>query len=178
MNLMKYSALAVLLISLISVGCSQQTEEKTGEVKTGQINNKQTTESEIKELVRRYDDLLSIAYITNDLSDMKDVITADHSARLEHRLSNINKAGRQMRTELKGIHFGAITSTGDRTVTVDATETWDIKHVDLSTQKALKEHTGYVYELRYEIAEQNGKWLVNSVDVLNEQVSEPKKSGE
>ena len=167
---MKKLLIIVLLILGGIYGCSPEAE-KAADIKKDEIKVERITESEIQNLIRRYNELLAAAYVINDTKAMKEVITADHDARLYHRLSNIEKAKRQMRAELKEIEFLEIRYPDDRSVTANTKEVWDIKHIDLNTQEVIKEHSGYVYGLQYRILSQGNTWLIDSVEVISENVS-------
>ena len=160
----------LLIISMI-YSCSPATEDKPAEVKTVEIISERITDSEVKDLIQRYDKLLSRAYITMDLKDLNELITPDHLSRLEHRLSNIEKADRQMLAELKDIEFAEIKYLDESPIFVKTKEVWDIRHIDLKTQEVVKEHKDYTYELAYEIVRQKNKWLINSGEVINEKAS-------
>ncbi len=164
-----------MLVMLSAIfACTPETE-KSAEIKNSETEIAGINEDEIKALIERYDELLSEAYMTNELKILKEILTVDHGARLDHRLSNIKKANRQMQSELKNIEIGEIQTLDDKTVTVTTQETWDIRHIDLETQKVLKEHKGYLYEINYEMVEQNDMWLINAVNVVSEKA--PEKGG-
>ena len=70
---------------------------------------------------------------------------------------------------LKNIEFINI-KYQDTVVNVITKEVWDIKHIDLKTQKVIKDHKGYQYEIDYRIIKQNDKWLIDDAEVINEKV--------
>ena len=167
----KHIILVLLLIFAGISSCSPEAEKTVETIKT-EINIERISEGEIKNLIERYNKLLAGAYITNYTKDMKEIITGDHDARLYHRLSNIAKSKRQMQSELKKLEFSDVRFLNDKTVSVKTKEAWDIKHYDLNTQQTIKEHKGYLYELRYEVVKQKGNWLINNVEVLDEKPSQ------
>ncbi len=122
----------------------------------------------MKELIKQYNNLLSEAYITMDLTELNKILTENHAVRLETRLTNVRKSQRRMESELKKIEFKDIVFPDDKSVIVSTKEVWDIRHIDLKTKKMIKEHKGYVYDLRYELAKKGDTWLIDNVVVIDE----------
>ena len=169
--MMKKNIIIVILILAVTYSCSPEAEKSVETIKA-ETEIEKISEGEIKDIIERYNKLLAGAYITNDTKGMKEVITADHDARLYHRLSNIAKSKRQMQSELKKLKFSDVRFLNDKTASVKTGEAWDIIHYDLNTQQTIKEHKGYLYELKYEVVKQKGNWLINNVEVLDEKPSQ------
>lgn len=142
-----------LLAVLALTGCGQRTGEQ---------------ERVFEDLVRLYDARLAEAFARSDMAVMKDVVTTEHAARLEHRLEGLKIKKRRMEAAATGIEFRSIKKKDERTVVVETAEKWDIRHIDVSRQAVVREHRGFAYELRYEFVRPGSNWLISSVEVLSE----------
>lgn len=141
------------LVVLVLAGCGQRTGEQ---------------ERVFEDLVRLYDARLAEAFAKSDMAVMKDVVTTEHAARLEHRLEGLKIKKRRMEAAVTGIEFQSIKKKDERTVVLETTEKWDIRHIDLSQGEVVRQHRGFTYELRYEIVNLNSKWVIQAVEVLSQ----------
>lgn len=129
----------------------------------------------IKDIIQKYDQQLAEGYMKMDMSLLKGMITPDYGYKLEHRLEAFKIAQRRMETELKNTEFVEINFvSGKRTKSeiarVRTREIWDTRHIDLKTEKTIKKIKGLTYVLSYELIKIEGKWLINSVAVLEEKI--------
>ena len=121
------------------------------------------------ELIRSYDDLLSQGYRDMNMAPAGKVVTAEHAARLDHRLAGLKRMNRRMESRLREVAVLDIDRRRDGTAFVTTREKWDIRQLDLPTREVVRDYHGFGYELRYEIVRQNNRWLVNAVTVLKEE---------
>lgn len=142
----------------------------------GCSDHRQEEESILRQQVERYTRLLAEGYMKSDMAGLRDVITPNHEARLEHRLNGLKMAKRRMDSKLRSINYlGVAFETGQpanqRLATVKTREVWDVRHVDVVTGKTVKEVKGLVYELNYEFEQHDGVWQIDSVEVVSEKIT-------
>uniref|UniRef100_A0A831XLD4 Uncharacterized protein n=1 Tax=Geobacter metallireducens TaxID=28232 RepID=A0A831XLD4_GEOME len=102
---------------------------------------------------------------------IKNIVTAAHGSRLDHRLAGMKKAGRRMESRVLSIEFLEFRDLGDKQLgfpryRVRTRELWDVRHIDGTTGRLVKEVKGLSYELSYEFEQHDGIWQVDAVEVL------------
>jgi len=123
------------------------------------------------DLIRLYDARLSEALARGDMVGIKNIVTAAHGSRLDHRLAGMKKAGRRMESRVLSIEFLEFRDLGDKQLgfpryRVRTRELWDVRHIDGTTGRLVKEVKGLSYELSYEFEQHDGIWQVDAVEVL------------
>ena len=149
----------LLLVSLVMLiaGCNSQPD--VGE--------------NFKSIIRRYDQQLSVSFMTYDLKQLKESITESHFNRLDHRLTGLKKANRRMESTVKDIEFlefknDGTPKSGFPRAIVKTKEIWDIRHIDARTGQSIKVVKDLVYDLLYEFEQHDGVWKIEAVNVLKE----------
>jgi hypothetical protein len=120
-------------------------------------------EALIRATVERYDALLAQGYRSMDMSPMSQVATRLQAETEYIHMSSLAEGGVRLLPELKKMEFVqvSIESTTALAVTL---ETWDYTHVHPTTGEVIREQTGLVYRLAWDLVkETDGRWLVSDV---------------
>ncbi|WP_298268745.1 hypothetical protein [Geobacter sp.] len=139
----------------------------------GCSDHRQEEESALRQQVERYTRLLAEGYVKFDMSGLRDVITPNHEARLEHRLNGLKMAKRRMESKLRKLDYLGVTFETDkpakqRMATVRTREVWDVRQVDPVSGKTEKEIQGLTYLLDYQFLQVDDRWLIEDVVVLED----------
>lgn len=156
MNRMMYGALAVFLIFSGLIGCG-----------------KKDNTDRVKDTVLRYNRLLAESCAKMDISPVKEVITENHESVLEHRLEGLRTSGRSMESELREIEFLELRPLRKNIMMVKTREVWDVRHRDIKNGGTVNEIKGLAYVMSYTLAGREGKWLIDSADVIEEKGYKP-----
>lgn len=147
----------VLVFALLGAGgCAAKAPEEDPEVLA------------VRSAVRTYNDALVRAFAEMDMNELNTVATEEQATKEFYLMAALGESRVRMIGVLRSIEFGEVTFTGDASATVTTTETWDYRHESLDTSETVREETGIVYRLRYDLVLQNGRWLVDAVTSLDE----------
>lgn len=117
--------------------------------------------------VHDYNTQLIRAFAAHDMNLLSTVATRDQAYTEYYQMAALGESGVTLHATLRDIAFGAVSFSGDASATADTTETWDYRHESLDTSETVREETGIVYHLRYNLVLQDERWLVDAVTSLD-----------
>jgi hypothetical protein len=133
---------------------------------------------DVKDTILRYNQLLSEGYAKMNMTPLKEVATEEHAQKVYYHMAALGEAKIRMESKLVNIEFSDIQFPKKDLAKVKTNEKWDYTHVNIGTKMpAQKVVKGLIYRLSYELVKTDGRWLVSSVSVLEENKPSDKKSG-
>lgn len=121
----------------------------------------------IKTAINRYNQLLADGYRTMNMNQLQQVATVDQATKLYHHMAALGEARLRMDSSLKGISFIKIEQQKPGVASVQTRETWDFSHISTATGKKESEELSFIYEMRYSLKQENGRWIITNVDTLS-----------
>jgi hypothetical protein len=132
---------------------------------------------DVKDTILRYNQLLSEGYAKMNMTPLKEVATEEHAQKVYYHMAALGEAKIRMESKLVNIEFSDIQFPGKDLARVKTREKWDYTHVSINTEMPARTVVqGLIYRLSYELVKTDGRWLVSSVSVLEENKSSDKKS--
>jgi hypothetical protein len=114
--------------------------------------------------VRNYCTMLQMVYVKRDLNVLKSVATDTELKRIFPVVQTLLAADNVMRTQVERFDVQGVRSEdGGRKVIVDTKEKWTFWWEDRKTGTVTKEKKTEEYRLRYELIQNNGRWMVEKV---------------
>jgi len=157
----RLTAFTVVILLLVSAGCSAAPAKAPNVL-------------EVETAVRAYNAALVTAFAELDMNELNAVATEEQAAADFPVMSALGESGVRMLSTLKSIEFGAVSFSGESSATVTTTETWDYRYESLETSMTVREETGVVYRLRYDLVRQDSRWLVAVVASIDEAAKDSK----
>lgn len=122
----------------------------------------------VKGTIIRYNQLLADGYMKMNMNELVQVATTEHATKVFNHMAALGEANRRMKSQLKKIDFLDLKFPKKNEALVRTREVWDFVHTDINTNKNLLEEKHFVYELKYELMKESGRWVVRSVTVVEE----------
>lgn len=142
----------VVLSSLVFFGCERKA-----------IDEKQS----LKVLVAKYNRAVIVAYERQYYEPLLETAGEDEIGRVVNIIGAYIAAKQIMEVELHRVEFGEI-EVGDATATVRTSEEWSYRWVDIETDEEVEPLTDRRYEMRYHIVKEDGRWVVERVEDLDD----------
>lgn len=117
----------------------------------------------VKDAVRAYNEALVRGYAMMDMDELRGVATPEQAIKEYVLMSALGEGRARMVAHLVRVEFGPVRFSETTSASVDTTETWDYKHVSLDTSQTIRQESGVVYRLRYELVKSGDVWLVSDV---------------
>jgi hypothetical protein len=155
---MKKALIVILLIVIWIGGCDVDTAKDT---------------QAVKDTIRRYNQLLAEGYATMNMTPLQGVATEEHTQKVYHHMAALGESKIRMESKLIGIEFLDIQFPKKDLAKVKTREKWNYSHIKNGT-KILGQNVvqSLVYKLSYELVKEDGRWLVSSISVLEEDMPE------
>jgi hypothetical protein len=122
----------------------------------------------VEATVRAYNEALIRAFSSFDMNELNATATEDQAWTEFYLMAALGEGGVQMKATMVSIDFGEVTFSEDGAASVTTTEVWDYEHISLETSETVRTEQNVTYHLRYDLVEQDGRWLVNAVTSLDE----------
>jgi hypothetical protein len=146
------SVCACLVVAALTVGCAAPV-----------VPSVSPDEALIRATVERYDTLLAQGYRSMDMGPLSEVATRIQAETEYIHMASLGEGGVRLLPELKKLEFVRV-SIESTTALAETLETWDYTHVHPDTGEVIREQTGLVYRLAWDlIRETDGRWLVSDV---------------
>lgn len=146
---MRRAALLLAAAALLQPGCRRSSNE------------------DLKATITRYNQLLTEGYRKLDMTPLQAVASPELATKAYHHMSAIGEGKLRMESTVQEIEFRKVDKTSADRARVETKETWDFKHVEISTGKTFSEEKGFVYEMTYELAREAGGWRVRDASTLS-----------
>lgn len=146
----------VMALALFGAGCSGApgvVREELADVESAVIAHNQA-------LIR--------AFASMDMNHLSGSATEEQAQREFSLMAALGEGRVRMLSTLVEIEFGEVTFPAEDQASVTTTETWDYVHESLDTSETVRSEQGVVYNLRYDLVLQDGRWLVDRVTSLDE----------
>lgn len=129
--------------------------------------------------VLRYDQLLAQGYATMNMTNLQEVATKEQAVKVYNHMAALGEGKIRMESQLEDIDFLDIRLPEKDLARVKTREKWNYTHINMAndgkTMPSRKVVQGLIYNLAYELVRQDGRWLVSSVSVLNEEKRESRR---
>jgi len=125
----------------------------------------------VQHTVVRYTQLLAEGYSKMNMTILQEVATEEQALKAYRHMSALGDAKIRMEPHLEDIEFVEIELPEKGLAKVKTKEEWNYAHVSMKIpgQSVVK---GLMYNLDYELVKRDGRWLVSSVSILEENKDE------
>lgn len=130
----------------------------------------------LEETVREYNRLLVQGFAEMDMAVLEPVATQEQAEREYVYLAALGEGRMRLEATLISIEFGPVGSSG-ATSTVETTEVWDYRRVDIDTGELMAEEADVRYHLRYSLIPVVDRWVVASIETLEADPALPGAEG-
>ena len=120
------------------------------------------------DVVVEYNGALARGFERMNMNELNRTATDEQAQREFYLMAALGEGRVRMFSTLVDIEFGEVTFPADGQASVTTTETWDYVHESLDTSETVRSERGVVYNLRYDLVLQDGRWLVDRVTSLDE----------
>ena len=125
----------------------------------------------VKETILRYNQLLAEGYANMNMNPLQEVATADQAGKEYRHMAALGEAKIRMEALLKSIAFSGIVVFRNGTASAVTNEVWDYTHFDVKTRTPVARQKDVVYTLKYELKQENRRWVVASIETINQKES-------
>ncbi len=127
-------------------------------------SNSDSEISELKDTIKRYNELLIRGYRTMDMNIMREVATEWQAETLYIHMAAMAEGDSRLEARLKKLEFVDINFESASKAVVRTREVWDYAHYSIKTGAKTLEEKDFIYELGYHLEKQkDGRWLVARV---------------
>jgi hypothetical protein len=123
---------------------------------------------DVRSTVSAYNEALIRGFAGFDMNELNRTATEDQAQREFYLMAALGEGRVRMLSTLQSIEFGDVAFPADGQASVTTTEIWDYVHESLDTSETVRSEQGVVYNLRYDLVLQDGRWLVDRVTSLDE----------
>ncbi len=127
---------------------------------------------EVKGVVMRYNQLLSEGYRSMNMNPLQEVATPEQATRLYHHMAALGEGKLKLDSTLKDIQFVNVAYPSRDQATVETRETWDFTHLVIPTGKKYAQEKNFIYVMRYQLKNANGRWVIHAVDAIRDEGGE------
>ena len=124
----------------------------------GKMDDPKTTE--IKQVIRWYDDALTKAYKERDIKPLVGLASERELNRVSMLMLNLKIEKRWMEAELKDLKFKKIDFINDKKVAVWTLEKWKYRYIEKRSKNIDVLWEEIEYEMFYDLIKLEGKWVV------------------
>jgi hypothetical protein len=117
-------------------------------------------EEAIRAVIDRYADLLSQAYAFTDSSLLEPVASQRERAAVEVNIRQLAEHGQRIATDLKEMQIEEIGMSDLDNAYVQTFELWDIRVMDLGSERVVSVDANQRNRVRYQLKRQDGEWKV------------------
>jgi hypothetical protein len=117
-------------------------------------------EEAIRDVIGRYADLLSQAYAFTDSSLLEPVASQRERAAVEANIRQLADQGQRIATDLKDLQIEEIGMSDLANAYVQTFETWEIRVMDLGSERVISVDADQRNRVRYQLKRQDGVWRV------------------
>jgi hypothetical protein len=158
----KKAVLSILLAAVWIGGCTRDDEKEL---------------EAVQDTVLRYTQLLAEGYANMNMTNLQEAATKEQATKAYNHMSALGEAKIKMESHLEDIEFKDIQLSSNNKARVTTREEWNYTHIGtdpkMPSQRVVE---GLIYDLAYELVKGDGKWLVSSISVLQEdRPAEPAK---
>ena len=122
----------------------------------------------VQHTILRYTQLLAQGYANMNMTNLQEVATEEQALKAYRHMSALGDAKIRMESHLEDIEFVDIQLPKEGSARVRTRERWNYVHVKTGAQIPAETGVqGLVYNLSYELARNDGRWLVSSISVLD-----------
>lgn len=170
---MKLAALLVFILTATIYGCKDTAPNKaTGPSIPRQAAAVPTPEEASHNLIIRYNHLLSEGYKSTNMTRLQEVATTELAEKAYYHMAAIGEGKRRMVSELKKINFVTTDCSKLSLCKVVTREWWDFSYADILTGKRSTEVKNYIYDVQYQLANRQGRWILTEINATGEERQE------
>jgi hypothetical protein len=125
----------------------------------------------VKDTILRYNQLLADGYANMNMNPLQEVATADQAGKEYRHMAALGETNIRMEALLKSIEFSAVVVSREGTASAVTKEVWGYTHLDVRTRTPVARQKDVVYTLKYELKQENRRWLVASIETIGQNES-------
>jgi hypothetical protein len=170
---MKFSAWIVVMLPVLLVGCNDASTQKGADAVLRPKIAPASTPAEIsRNMVLRYNQLLSEGYKTTDMTKLQEVATPELSEKAYYHMAAIGEGNSRLVSELKKIDFIETDCSIPEKWRVVTREKWDFAYADIKTGNRSNEVKDYIYDVQYLMGKRGGRWIITEITATGEERKE------
>jgi hypothetical protein len=170
---MKQTVFVLLFLIAAIAGCKDKApSSKPAETSPQKTSAASAPAEESRNLIERYNRLLSEGYKTTDMTRLQEVTTPELAEKAYYHMAAIGEGKSRMVSELKKIDFVATDCAKPAMCRVVTRESWDFGYADILTGKRSNEVKDYVYDVQYLVEKREGRWLITEITASGEERKE------
>ena len=163
-----------LIFLLPLFGCTDSTPSSHKEKSSGvfAVGSSSTGTSSVQRLVVKYNSLLSEGYKTINMTKLQEVATPELAEKAYYHMAAIGEGKSRMVSELKKIDFLETDMSLPAKCRIVTKELWDFAYADIVTGVRSNEVKNYHYDVRYELENRQGRWVIVDITATGEERKE------
>lgn len=159
----------LILVAIVS-GCNGPDSQRAAQ--TPKATSPSTPEEKAHDLILRYNQLLIEGYKTNNMTKLQEVATLELAQKAYYHMAAIAEGNSRLVSDLKKIDFKKTDCSQPGKCQVQTSERWDFGYVDARTGQKMSEVTNYLYEVRYDLENRGGSWMLTDINATGEERKE------
>jgi hypothetical protein len=156
-----------LLLCIICIGCREKAQRQnfTAEpVAAGQSPLKsESNEDQVKQVIRRYNELLAEGYRTLNMNRLGEVATSTQAEKAYRHMAAIGEGTARMLSTLKAIDFTNLQDSKVNGYVVTTREVWDFSYTDIKTGAVKSSEKDFPYDVTYTLKHDGQRWLITDI---------------
>jgi hypothetical protein len=175
---MKRKSLIFAAILLIMIGCKQGSSPKpVSDVSKGPEPSAPppfspaftggTEKDAIRNIIVRYDELLTFGYRTLNMNPLQEVTTEDEAEKVYIYMAALGEGKVRMISHVNNIYFDSITFPAPDKAVVRTKEIWDFAYTDIKTGEKKEEKKNFIYLMTYTLGKEGGRWLITAASATS-----------
>lgn len=141
---------AVMLLGLALAGCGDRKKEE-----------------EVKAFVKKYASVLQESYATGNMAPLSQLATEKELRKMAPLMQALNTTNSSMKTEISEFKIDKV-KVSENEATVKTTQKWRYWWVSRSTGLITKQKQEESYKLEYTLFKMDGRWMVDSINKIND----------
>jgi hypothetical protein len=169
---MRISSLLVLLSALTLSGCNDSSSKNAAVSPAPKATVSNNPADQSRNLILRYNQLLSEGYKTINMTKLQEVATPELSEKAYYHMAAIGEGKSRMVSELKKINFVETDCSQAAKCRVVTKEWWDFAYADIQTGQRSDEVKDYIYDVQYLLENKQGRWVLTEITASGEERKE------
>ncbi len=160
------------LLCLFGCSDSPSLSPKTTSSGVFKVASTATSTNGVQRLVLNYNSLLSDGYKTINMTKLQEVATQELAEKAYYHMAAIGEGKSRMVSEMKKIDFVSTDFSTAAKCRIITKEIWDFAYADIVTGVRSNEVKDYQYDVRYELENRSGRWVIVDISATGEERKE------
>lgn len=135
-------------------------------VELGGCNRQKSDGSDIVEVIRRYNTLLTEGYRTQNMNPLQEVTTREQAVKLYHHMAALGEGRLRLDSHLKKLTVTKTEQPEPGRALMETEEVWDFTHYRTDSGEKYAEERDFVYRMGYILQKKDGRWLITGVNTI------------